>query len=104
MLHVSTEYRKGVLFIRLEGRIDNECYLDNINNLIDMMGIRYVVLNLSSLRNVSLASIEHIINYNKKILKKKKLLLICDTSGIRDRLFKGIIPKIRCEIEAFSLI
>jgi len=104
MLKVSTEFRKGVLFIRLAGRIDNEGYLKSINHLVDTIGIRYIVLNLSNLNDVSLEDVKHIINYNKKILEKKKLLLICDTNQVRDRLFKNIIPKVNCEIEAFSLI
>lgn len=104
MLQVSTEFRKGVLFVRLVGRIDNEGYLEKVNNLIENMGIRCIVLNLTALNDVSLESIVHIINYNKKILKKKKQLLICDSSNIRNRLFKNNIPNIRCEIEAFSLI
>lgn len=104
MLRVSTEFRKGVFFVRLGGRIDNEGYLDRINILIETMGIRYIVLNLSGLNDVSLESIQHIIKYNKHLLKKKKLLLICDASDIRDRLFRKIIPKIKSEIEAFSLI
>ena len=104
MLKVSTEFRKGVFFVRLVGRIDNEGYLTKINNLVDTIGIRYIVLNLSNLNDVSLESVKHIINYNKQILEKKKLLLICDTNQVRDRLFKNIIPKINDEIEAFSLI
>lgn len=104
MLHVSTEFRKGVLFVRLVGRIDNESYLENINHIIEKFGIRYIVLNLNDLNGVSLDSIDHIINYNNQILKKKKHLLICDCNNIRNRLFKDIIPNIRCEIEAFSLI
>lgn len=104
VLKISTEFRKGVLFIRLVGRIDNEGYLEDINLLIEEIGIRYIVLNISSLNVVSLDSVNHIINYNKQILKKKKKLLICDASDIRNRLFKNIIPNISNELEAFSLI
>lgn len=104
MLQVSTEFRKGVLFVRLVGRIDNEGYLESIDSIIEKFGIQYIVLNLNDLIDVSLDSIDHIINYHKKILKKKKNLLICDSNYVRNRLFKGIIPNIRCELEAFSLI
>ncbi|MCI6266670.1 MAG: STAS domain-containing protein [Erysipelotrichaceae bacterium] len=104
MLKISTEFRKGVLFVRLVGRIDNEGYLEKINNIIDQMGIQCIVLNLNNLNDVSLDSIDHIIKYNNEILKKNKQLLICDANNIRNRLFKKIIPNIISEIEAFSLI
>lgn len=104
MLTISTEYRKGVLFVRLVGRINNEGYLENINQLIDSIGIRYIVLNLSNVKDVSLDSIKNIMKYNQKILKKKKHLFICDTSKLRNRLFENTIPELTHEIEAFSLI
>ena len=104
MLHISTEYRKGVLFIRLIGRIDNNDYLKNVNDLINNFGIKYIVLNLDNLNYVSLENIDHIMKYNNKILKKKKHLLICDSNQRRNRLFKNIIPNISSELEAFSLI
>ena len=104
-MQISTEYRKGVLFIRLIGRMDdNAGYLDNIDDLINNFGIKYIVLNLDNLSYVSLENIKHIMNYNNKILKKKKHLLICDSNQIRNRIFKNIIPKINNELEAFSLI
>lgn len=103
MLKVSTEFRKGVLFVRLVGRIDNEGYIDKIKNLVEELGIQYIVLNLSGLLDVSLDSVEHIIKYNKLLKEKKKTLLICDASKVRERLFKNIIPNISNEIEAFSL-
>lgn len=103
-MSIRTEYRKGVLFVRLIGRIDDDGYLNDINNLIDNFGINYIVLNLDNLNYVSLENIDHIIKYNKKILKKKKHLLICDSNQRRNRIFKNIIPNINSELEAFSLI
>lgn len=103
-MQINTEYRKGILFVRLVGRLDNGSFLDDINKLIEEVGIKYIVLNLTKVSNVSLDSIGYIIDYNNQILKKKKHLFICDITDIRDRLFKDIIPKLREEIEAFSLI
>ena len=103
-MQISTEYRKGIFFIRLRGRLDNEWFLKDINKIIEEIGIRYIVLNLNEVSNVSLTNIRHIIEYNKEILKKKKHLFICDTNSNRERLFKKIIPKIKYEMETFSLI
>ena len=104
MLKVSTEFRKGIFFVRLIGRIDNEGNLKNIYDLVEEIGIRYVVLNLNFLNDVSLENIKYIMNYANTILKKNKLLIICDQSSRRNRLFKNLIPKISREVEAFSLI
>ena len=104
MLKISTEFRKGVLFVRLAGRIDNDSYLESINNLIEDIGIRYVVLNTNNLRAIDVDSINDIIEYNKKILKDQRRLLICDANNSRKRIFSNNIQKISCEIDAFSLI
>lgn len=104
MLKINTEFRKGVLFVRLSGQIKDEKYLDSINTIIEDIGIKYVVLNIDKLRYVDVNSINHIIDYNKQILKNKGRLLICDTNQNRERMFNNIIPNIKCEIDAFSLI
>ena len=103
MLRIDTEFRKGIFFIRLNGRLDNYENLDRVNNLIEDVGIRYVVLNTSNLNMLDVNTINYIINYNNKILKSKRYLLICDTNTNRRRIFNNI-PKIECETEAFTLV
>lgn len=103
-MSVSMEYRRGILFVRLRGRIGADDYLKNIDNLIEDFGIKCVVLNINDLNYVSLDCIDHIIKYNKKILKKKKCLFICDSSKRRNRLFEKDMFNISNELEAFSLI
>ena len=100
MLTVRTEYKKGVLFVRLIGRIDNERYLKKINNIIEEVGIRITVLNISKLNNVSLNNINQIIKYKNKLKKKKYILLICDNNTLKNSLYK----RLKEEIEIFSLI
>ncbi len=104
MLKINTEFRKGVLFVRLSGQIEDDNYLESINHLIENIGIKYIVLNIDNLMAVSVESINHIIDYNQKILKNKGRLLICDANHNRKVLFENRIPKINCEIDAFSLI
>lgn len=103
-MQVSTEYRKGILFVRLIGRIDDNEYLKELDKIIDDFGIRCIVLNLARIKCVSLENIDHIKKYNKEILKKKKYLLICDSNQRRKRIFKNIVPNISSELDAFSLI
>ena len=103
-MQINTEYRKGILFIRLIGRIDDNEYLTKINDIIDTFGIKYIVLNLDKVKDVSLENIDHIIKYNRKILKKKKLLFICDSNKRGGILSNLKILNISNELEAFSLI
>ena len=102
-MQISTEFRKGILFIRIKRRIDNEKIENIINHLINYIGIKIIVLNISNLNYFPLKDIEHIINYQTKILKKKTTLIICDSKH-KENLFFGKIPKINQEIDAFSLI
>ena len=102
MLKVDTEFRRGIFFIRLKGRIDNAADLDWINNIVDIFGIRCVVLNIENLYNIDIQTIDYISKYNDKILKSKRYLLLCDANDRLSRLFVSI-HKINCEIEAFTL-
>ena len=102
-MQISTEYRRGVLFIRPQEGIDDIEFLNKVNEIIEWFGIKYIVLNISNLDYISLSSIKNITKYNNEILKKKKHLLICDSRLRMDRLF-NIIPNISNELEAFSLI
>lgn len=100
----SVEFRRGVLFIRLKGRLNNEFYLTKINDIIREFGIRYVVLNLNRINNISLNNVEDIIKYNNILKKENKLLIICDTNNYRKRLFKDIPLRVSNEIDVFSFI
>lgn len=103
-MQLITEYRKGILFIRLIGRLVDNDYLNQIDSLVNEFGIKCVVLNINNINCISLEDINHIKKYNNRILKKKKYLLICDSNIQRSRIFKNIIPNINSELDAFSLI
>ena len=98
------EYYRGLLFVRLTGRLSNSDYLKTLDEVVEKIGIRYIILNMNKIESVSLECINHIKKYNNKLLKKKKYLLICDSNSRRRRLFKNIISNIDSELDAFSLI
>ena len=95
------EFRKGVLLVRLTSSIDNN--LKEVNSIIENIGIKYLVLNTDKIKYFNINDINIIENYNNKILKENKKMLICDKHNNRDKLFYNI-PNIKCEIDAFSLI
>ncbi len=104
MLLVRTEYKKGVLFVRLIGRIDNESYIKEIKKIIQEFGIKFTVINTTNLNDVSKESIKKMIINIKKLKKKKHLLFICDENRLKNNYFIETIPKLNNEREAFSLI
>lgn len=101
-MKIYTEYRKGILFLRIYGRFHDKKLKDTIDYLIYQLGINVIALNLSELEYISLDNIKLINNQNETILKKKKKLLIIDKE-IRHNLFKQI-KVATTEIETFSLI
>ena len=69
-MQISTEYRRGIFFIRPLGRIDDNEFLNKVNETIEWFGIKYIVLNISNLDYISLSSIKNITKYNNEIFKK----------------------------------
>ena len=102
MQNISTEFRRGILFIRLRRRLEYSKLEKEINYFQDEIGIKIIVLNISNLTYFSLKDIKNILEFRKRILKKKNLLIICDTRS--NNVFFRKIPRIERETDAFSLI
>ena len=72
MLKVLMEFRKGILFVRLFGKLDDktiETFKNEVKEVIIESGIKYVVLNTYNLDEVSQEGVKEIRNL-KKIIKK----------------------------------
>ena len=72
MLKVLMEFRKGILFVRLFGVLDNttiNTFDKEVKEVIIKAGIKYVVLNVDNLKNISEDGIKEIKRL-KKILTK----------------------------------
>ena len=66
------EFRKGILFVRLFGTLDDKSIKDfksKVKEVIIESGIRYVVLNTSNLEGISKDGVKEIKSL-KKIIKK----------------------------------
>ena len=101
MLEVRIEYKKGVLFVRLNGRLDNEGNLKRINWLIEEIGIKITVINITYLNDITKKALKTMVNNIKNLRKKKHQLFICDENRLRN-IYIEDIPKINNETEAFS--
>ncbi len=72
MLKVLMEFRKGILFVRLFGMLDNktiETFKTEVKEVIIKSGIRYVVLNTYNLDGITKEGVKEI-RALKKMMKK----------------------------------
>lgn len=72
MLKVLMEFRKGILFVRLFGVLDNttiNVFRSEVKEVIIGSGIKYVVLNTSNLDGITKDGVKEIKSL-KKIIKK----------------------------------
>lgn len=108
MLKMNYEFRKGVLFIRLFGSLDHKNITkisSNIDELIALFGLKYIVFNLDDLSYIDKEGINFILKYHNIINHQNGKLIICDKNDQFNRLSKTkIIPNITYEIDAFHLI
>lgn len=100
MLKINTEFRKGIMFIRIKGNLNK----DNINNIY-YDDFKYVVFNLDNLLSIDSYAIKYIINYNDKMIKNNGKLIICDKNNsiIKNKL-QNNITIIDNEIKAFNIL
>lgn len=90
MLDINFEFRRGVLFIRLQGCLVRETISDFdflVTTLIRDNGIRNVVFNVSGLSKIDLKGISRLL-YNYELCKKNRgvSLLCCDNNNIYNRI------------------
>ena len=100
MLKINTEFRKGIMFVRIKGSLNK----NNITNL-ECEAFKYVVFNFDNLLSIDSYAINYIINYNNKITKDNGKLIICENkNSLGNNLFKSTIPIIDNEIQAFNIL
>jgi anti-anti-sigma factor len=87
------ELRKGVLFIRPCGKLNkHSCEeLEKIaNNLINNVGIRYMIINLESLEEIDKYGIRILTDIYKNIINNEGIFIICGNNYKikKERLYK----------------
>lgn len=95
MLTINTEYREGIMFIRLKGELTKETVnkLDKkVTNKIENSGICNLVFNVTNLKLIDYKGINKLL-YNYEIVKKNKgkILLCGNNLNIKNRLKKSRI-------------
>ena len=80
MLDIETEFRRGILFIRLKGILDKRTVKilnENVTNLIEENGFKNIVFNIENLNYIDIKGISTLF-YNYELLKNNHgKLMVC---------------------------
>ena len=93
MLNVGTEFRKGILFVRLKGHLNKDT-INKLNkkvtNVVKENGIRNIVFNFTNLKSIDIKGI-NIIFYNYELCKNNEgISMFCgNNDNIRNKLKKS---------------
>lgn len=112
MLNINLEFRKGVLFVRLEGILNKDSVVklkNEVSLIIKDNGIQNVVFNLSKLDNIDIKGINSLLYCYEIVNKNKGKVMIC---GMKDNVANKIkrsrllnyIKETSDELSSFSLV
>ncbi len=93
MLNVGTEFRRGILFVRLRGDLNKDTFHKfnkRVISVIKKNGIRNVVFNFSNLKSIDIKGI-NLIFYSYEICKNNegRSLMCGGNDSVRRRLKKS---------------
>ena len=80
MLNIDIEYKRGILFVRLDGILNEKtsCILeDALKSVVHKAGIKYVLINFEKLYELDKSGISTIIKSYNECLKDNGKLMIC---------------------------
>lgn len=105
------EIRKGILFIRLEGKFTSSTYreFNYITSLIEQNGINKVVINLENVKQIDLKGINILLYIYELCRFRNGKSLIC---GINENIYPTIkksrllkyVKQTKNELESFELM
>lgn len=84
MLNVDVEYKRGVLFLRLIGKLntDTRKELDEVLDLVPLVGFKYVMINFEKLYSIDDDGIKTIMNSCEKLVNREGKLLVCGYNNL----------------------
>lgn len=80
MLNLDLEYKKGILFLRLNGTLDRYTSFildDAIKKVVNKAGIKYLMINFENLKSIDSFGINTILNSYNNFFKSDGKLMIC---------------------------
>ena len=112
MLNIDTEYKRGILFVRLQGVLNKNTSV-KLNELLECViikaGVKYLMINFEQLDSIDEIGLE-VINENcLRLINSGGKLLTCGYNDslsliIENSSFNNLIYKTNDEIGAFNII
>ena len=112
MLNVGTEFRKGILFVRLRGHLNRDTIYKlnkRVTNVVKENGIRNIVFNFTNLKSIDMKGINTIF-YNYELCKNNegRSLMCGNNDYIRNKLKKSrlinYVYEIPDELSAINIL
>lgn len=108
MLNMNIEYNKGILFVRLKGKLDKASSYKINNYLVPVIlkqKIKYLVYNLDNLIDLDEDGSDALLNTECAISTNKGKLYLCDVkSSLNKKVKKLHLKQVIDEKTAFSLM
>ena len=108
MLRMDLEFNKGILFVRLDGKLNRNTSYKINNYLVPVIlkhKIRYLVYNLYNVDDIDESGIDAILNTKFAIKNNKGLIYLCEANKNLDKkLHKLHIKKIANELSVCNII
>lgn len=113
MLSVDFEYRRGILFLRLNGVLNKSTSFvldDALKSICDRAGIKFLLINFEKISSIDNYGINTLINGYNKYFKNRGKLMAC---GFNNRLISDIKEKsnllsyvsiVKNELSAFNVV
>lgn len=95
LLEINMEYRKGILFVRLSGKLTKNTikkFQEEVTNRVEKNGIYSIVFNLEELKEIDLKGIHGLFYHYELSRQKKGKICIC---GIHNNQVGHFIKKSR---------
>ena len=107
MLKMDLEFNKGILFVRLWGRLlRNNCYKINnyLNPVLKKHKIKYLIYNFNFLEEIDASGIDAILRTKYIIKNNQGKIRMCQLNkNIKEKLKKVHLAIIASEFAAFKL-
>ena len=112
MLTVITEFRHGIFFVRLKGKLNlktKKILRNKVTNLVKEYGIKNLVINVNDLEEIDLNGISEVFNNYLFVRKYSGTSFICGlNNNIKDCIRKSHIlnymPQVNNELNAIRVI
>ena len=111
MLKIDIEYKKGILFLRLIGKLNKESInrLNEILDIVNNVGFKYVMFNFEKVYSIDQEGINIISNISRTLKDNNALILTCGYNDliklkIENSNIKNYVLETNNELGALKLI